>query len=194
MRFRICFPDLSVHDERTCGGLPHCKVAETRTGWHAAYPIAATVPSELAAVRFVRERYPDAIAQPHAGKIGDEETVLIFLLESEEALRKAATLKQRMNPVCIVEPVGDTREECKAIRKAKGILDRNLWLQGWISPLAEIFVERSAEIRTSQRVGPVTETVQLGKNKNGRWELQVPTALSIELSDEMLERIANLPR
>lgn len=192
MQYRIVTPDLSVHDDRTCGGPPHCKVGSDRKLWNAAYPTWRTVSTELEAARQIRQRWPDAFPMPVPTKFKDEgDGIMMVLFENEDYVRRMNLLKQRQNPVCIVELVPETRDDRKIIKHRKGAFDRNLWFAGWVPDLEAISFERQLEMRSSLRIGPTTLAMQVG-HRDGALHLQIPGTLDITLTDEFVEMLGKL--
>lgn len=191
MKFNLRIPDLSVHDERTCAGVPHCKVAATREAWDAAYRLERSYSSELEVVRAVKSRWPDGVPVPAVGEVAGEETILIFVAPNEEEMRKALMLKTRDNPLCVIEVEPEDRADRKQIKKG-GVLDRRLWEQGWVPELADVVAQRKLTCRSSLRIGPTELDVQVGRNARGKIEVQIPGAFAIEMTDEFAEQIGKL--
>lgn len=187
MKYRLRIPDLSLHDETTCGGYPHCKITEDRARWDAAHPIVQTTTTELEAARTFRQRFPDAIGQPQTVKIGGVDTVIIYFASNEEEVRRASMLKQRLNPCAIIELVPEDRRDRKDI-KAKRVLDKHLWFQGWVPDMKDTRFQRDLMVRSSLTVGPQKLPVHFGP-EGDNWLLQIPGAISFELTDEFVAQI-----
>jgi len=193
MQYRLVTPDITVHDENTCPGKPHCKVDSDRSAWNAAYPLWRMATTEIGAVRAVRERFPDAFPMPIETHFpGEPEGIMVIMFESEEDVRRMQVTRRGVNPVCIVELVPETREDRKRIKKG-GALTKHTWFEGWVPELDTILLERQLTLRSSLRVGPTDLDAKIGI-RNGKFELQIPGAISIVLPAELCEQIGKLQR
>lgn len=188
MKYVLRIPDLAYHDDRTCGGAPHCKVGDKLETYELAYPLWRTCETEIDTVRMVRQRFPDAFPVPLVLRAVGEERVSMVLFASEEVVSSPGP----KNPVCIVELQPETREDRKSVRKRSSCFTKALWFEGWIPELQSVAFERELAARSSLRVGPTTLPVQVGRNRDGQWEIQIPGAFAITMTDEFVEQLAKL--